>query len=93
MGYKITVLPGDGIGPEITDSAIEILNYISKLEGINFKIVSKLIGGSSIDQFGSPLSSDTLEECASSDAIFLGAVGGPKWENLPHEIKIQNKRS
>lgn len=58
MGYKITVLPGDGIGPEITDSAIEILNYISKLEGINFKIVSKLIGGSSIDQFGSPLSSD-----------------------------------
>ena len=87
MGYKITVLPGDGIGPEITDSAIEILNYISKLEGINFKIVSKLIGGSSIDQFGSPLSSDTLEECASSDAIFLGAVGGPKWENLPHEIK------
>lgn len=87
MAFKITVLKGDGIGPEITDSAIRLLSIVGAQEEIEFKVVYKPIGGCSIDQFGTPLTDETLEECLSSNAIFLGAVGGPKWDALQHKIK------
>ncbi len=87
MVFKIIVLEGDGIGPEIADSAIRLLNIVGAEEELKFKVVNKPIGGKSIDQFGIPLTDNTLEECLSSSAIFLGAVGGPKWDGLPHEIK------
>ena len=73
MAFKITVLKGDGIGPEITDSAIRLLSIVGAQEEIEFKVVYKPIGGCSIDQFGTPLTDETLEECLSSNAIFLGA--------------------
>ena len=85
--YKIITLPGDGIGPEITASAVEILKEVSKHSNINFNIIEKEIGGKSIDLYGTPLTEDTLEACLSSDSVFLGAVGGPKWDNLEHENK------
>ena len=85
--YKIVILPGDGIGPEITSSAIEILKELSKHSDINFDFIEKVIGGKSIDLYDVPLTNDTLEACLSSDSIFLGAVGGPKWDNVKHDNK------
>ena len=85
--YNITTLPGDGIGPEITASAVEILKEISKQSDIEFNITEKQIGGKSIDLYSMPLTDEALDACSSSDSVFLGAVGGPKWDNVDHEIK------
>lgn len=79
MTYKITALPGDGIGPEILTGSLEILEILSKKFNFEYEVVSKDFGGISIDKHGEPLPPDTLEACKNSDAILLGAVGGPKW--------------
>jgi len=81
--FKITVLPGDGIGPEIMESAIEVLKAISKKYGINFEFREALIGGAAIDETGDPLPEETLKIAKESDAVLLAAVGGEKWDNLP----------
>lgn len=85
--FKIITLPGDGIGPEITSSAVKILNAISDLNDIEFEIVEKYVGGISIDKYGNPLTEETLLECLDADSVFLGAVGGPKWDNVEHSKK------
>ena len=85
--FKIITLPGDGIGPEITSSAVKILNAISDLNDIEFEIVEKYVGGISIDKYGNPLTEETLLECLDADSVFLGAVGGPKWDNVEHSNK------
>ncbi|MGO1758769.1 MAG: 3-isopropylmalate dehydrogenase, partial [Mammaliicoccus vitulinus] len=79
MTYKITALPGDGIGPEILKGSIEILETLSKKFQFEYDLVTKDFGGIAIDKHGEPLPPDTLEACRNSDAILLGAVGGPKW--------------
>lgn len=81
MKASITLLPGDGIGPEVTNSAAQVLNAIAERYGHEFSLSSKLIGGAAIDATGDPLPADTVASCASSDAVFLGAVGGPKWSD------------
>ncbi|NLX76383.1 MAG: 3-isopropylmalate dehydrogenase [Clostridiaceae bacterium] len=81
--YKITVLPGDGIGPEVTRQAIKVLNEVSKVYGFNVEYVYADIGGIAIDKTGEPLPAETLELCRNSDAVLLGAVGGEKWDSLP----------
>lgn len=81
--YKIAVLPGDGIGPEIVPEAIKVLNKVGQLHGLSFDYEEALIGGAAIDAVGEPLPKETLDLCKRSDAILLGAVGGPKWDNLP----------
>lgn len=81
--YKITVLPGDGIGPEVTQQAIKVLNEVSKVYGFNVEYVYADIGGIAIDKTGEPLPAETLELCRNSDAVLLGAVGGEKWDSLP----------
>ena len=81
--YKIAVLKGDGIGPEIVDQAIRVLNKISEIYKVDFEYREGLIGGIAIDETGNPLPDETLELCKNSDAVLLGAVGGPKWDNLP----------
>ncbi len=83
MGYRIAVLKGDGIGPEIVEATLRVLNKISEIFNINFEFKEGYIGGIAIDKFGDPLPDQTLELCKNSDAILLGAVGGPKWDNLP----------
>ena len=83
MSYKIVVLPGDGIGPEVTDQALKLLPVIEKIENTEFKVIKGLIGATSIDQTGSPLPDETLDMCADSDAILLGAVGDPKYDLDP----------
>ncbi|HCN60164.1 MULTISPECIES: 3-isopropylmalate dehydrogenase [Mammaliicoccus] len=81
MTYKITALPGDGIGPEILEGSIEILEALAKKFEFEYDLVTKDFGGIAIDKHGEPLPPETLEACQNSDAILLGAVGGPKWTN------------
>ncbi|WP_456393306.1 3-isopropylmalate dehydrogenase [Persephonella sp.] len=80
---RITVLPGDGIGPEIMESAIEVLKAVSQKYGIKFEFEEALIGGAAIDATGDPLPEETLKLAKESDAVLLAAVGGEKWDNLP----------
>ncbi|BEI81187.1 hypothetical protein CcaverHIS002_0203470 [Cutaneotrichosporon cavernicola] len=77
--FKITVLPGDGIGPEIIEQAVRILDLISKKTGLQLELTTKDFGGAAIDNHGNPLPDDTLKACQESDAVLFGAVGGPKW--------------
>jgi len=81
--FKIAVLKGDGIGPEIVEQALRVLDKVSEIYGVGFEYEEGLIGGAAIDLKGTPLPDETLELCKKSDAILLGAVGGPKWDNLP----------
>jgi len=87
MDIKIAVLTGDGIGPEIMKAAVRVLDAAAKKIGMNIGYNEKLIGGASYDKFGTPLTDDTLKACLESDAVLLGAVGGPQWENLEHHLK------
>ena len=87
MNIKITLLPGDGIGPEITKTAVNLINLIAERYNLTASFSEQLVGGSSIDEFGEPLTEQVLEECYEADAVLLGAVGGEKWENLEHHLK------
>ncbi|MCB1233123.1 MAG: 3-isopropylmalate dehydrogenase [Verrucomicrobiae bacterium] len=81
--FKIAVLPGDGIGPEVMAEARKVLSRVEEKFGVSFSYDEKLVGGAAIDATGSPLPDDTLKACEAADAILFGSVGGPKWENLP----------
>jgi len=81
MNFKITLLPGDGIGPEVVGEAVRVLDAIASKFGHSFHYSQRLMGGCSIDQSGSSLTDETLADCLSSDAVLLGAVGGPKWDD------------
>ncbi|TAE60138.1 MAG: 3-isopropylmalate dehydrogenase [Nostocales cyanobacterium] len=83
--YRITLLPGDGIGPEIMAVAVEVLKVIAKRFDINFDFKTALIGGAAIDETGEPLPSATLETCRNSDSVLLAAIGGYKWDSLPSD--------
>lgn len=80
---KITLLPGDGIGPEIMREAVRVLEAIEKRFGYAFQYTEGLIGGAALDERDEPLPHETLEMCQQSDAVLLAAVGGPKWDALP----------
>ncbi len=81
MQFNLTILPGDGIGPEVTSEAIKVLQAIGKGFGHNFSLHYGLIGGVAIDEQGAVLSPETLKMCRGGDAVLLGAVGGPKWDD------------
>lgn len=81
MQYNIALLPGDGIGPEVTASAVKILNKIGENAGHSFNYQKQLIGGCSIDAHGTALTDETIQICQQSNAVLLGAVGGPKWDD------------
>jgi 3-isopropylmalate dehydrogenase len=87
MDYKIALLPGDGIGPEVTDSAVKVIDLISSKFNIEISYSKHDIGGVCYVKHGTPLVKETLDGCFNSDAVFLGAVGGPDWEELPHHLK------
>ncbi|HYJ85103.1 MAG TPA: 3-isopropylmalate dehydrogenase [Pyrinomonadaceae bacterium] len=80
---KITLLPGDGIGPEVTAEAVRVLRSVAGIHGHRFEFTEKLIGGAAIKQTGSPLPTETLDACLSSDAVLLGAVGSPEFDAMP----------
>ena len=87
MEKRIAVLPGDGIGKEIIQGAIEILEAVGERYHHQFSFTYGEIGGSAIDATGVPLPDETISLCKESDAILLGAVGGPKWETLPVHLR------
>lgn len=79
----IVLLPGDGIGPEVTGAARQVLSDCAREFGHRFHLIERAIGGAAIDAAGSPLPAETLAACLKADAVFLGAVGGPRWDGLP----------
>ncbi|RZJ95621.1 MAG: 3-isopropylmalate dehydrogenase, partial [Brevundimonas sp.] len=78
--FNIALLPGDGVGPEVTTAAREVLEVIADFFGHDFRFREYAIGGAGIDATGEPLPDETRDACMSADAVFLGAVGGPKWD-------------
>ena len=82
---KITLLSGDGIGPEVSAEGEKLLKVIESLSSYKFEIIKKDFGGVAIDKFGTPLPEDTLNSCKKSDAVLLAAIGGPKYDSLPRE--------
>ena len=87
MNYKIAVLKGDGIGPEIVDEAVKVLNKVGEKYGHTFEYTQGYLGGESIDKFGVPLTDETIEICKASDAVLLGAVGGAKWDVIDPALR------
>ena len=83
MNYKIAVVKGDGIGPEVIAETIKVLDKIGEKFGHTFEYTYVLAGGNAIDEAGQCLPPETIEICKKSDAVLLGAVGGPKWDHLP----------
>lgn len=89
MRATIAVVPGDGIGPEVTSAAVEVLESIGKKYGHDFEFKTYIAGGGAIDKYGEPLPKETLEGCLASDSVLLGAVGGPKWDGLSGEMRAE----
>lgn len=81
--HNIVVLKGDGIGPEIVDEAIKVLNAAGEKFGFKMNYNYQLMGGCAIDAVGEPLPQQTIDACKKADCVFLGAVGGPKWDSVP----------
>ncbi len=84
---KIILLPGDGIGPEIMREAVKVLNTVNTQFNLGLEYEADLIGGAAIDAYGEPFADSTLEKCKAADAILMGSVGGPKWDNLPAHLR------
>ena len=85
--YKITLLRGDGIGPEIVAEALKVLDAAGKKYGFSLEYTDALMGGCAIDATGKPLPEETIEACKAADAVLLGAVGGYKWDTLPGNLR------
>jgi 3-isopropylmalate dehydrogenase len=83
MSFKIAILPGDGVGPEVCHEAVRILRALSHFYDREFRFEEHAIGGTAIRSYGSPLPQETLDACLASDAVFLGAVGAPEFDHLP----------
>ena len=87
MEYNIALVKGDGIGPEVVDGAVAVLEKVGEKYGHTFHFKSYLAGGCAIDATGVPLPPETVEGCLASDSVLLGAVGGPKWDTLPGDVR------
>ena len=87
---NIVVLPGDGIGPEVTRAALAVLDAVGERFGHNFQTQEYLIGGCAIDNYGTALPEDTLAACRTADAVLLGAVGGPKWDDPNAKVRPED---
>jgi 3-isopropylmalate dehydrogenase len=87
MDVKIVLLPGDGIGPEVITAAVQVLDALAEKTGYHFSYTKHLIGGCAIDAYGTALTDETLKACQASDAVLLGAVGGPKWDDPSAKVR------
>ena len=88
--YRIVLLPGDGIGPEVVAAAVRVLQAVSADGGFSFSFSELPAGGAAIDTSGHPMPDDVLDACKSTDAVLLGAVGGPKWDDLRGEMRPES---
>ena len=84
---SLLILPGDGIGPEVMAQVSRVVDWLERRRGIRFEVTEDLVGGAAIDKHGTPLHDDTMAAAMEVDAVLLGAVGGPKWDDLPFEQK------
>lgn len=87
MKYDIAVIRGDGIGPEIVDSTVRVLEKVAEKFGHEFNFKYYAAGGCAIDEYGVPLPEETVEGCKAADSVLLGAVGGPRWDSRPADIR------
>src|SRR5262245_30244721 len=87
MKFKITVLPGDGIGPEVTTQAMRVLEAVARMSAHDFDITLKDAGGCAIRKYNNPLPDETLNACVTSDAVLLGAVGDPAFDDYPTNLR------
>ena len=87
MKAKIVVLPGDGIGPEVTAAALRVLGEVARRGGHELRFEERLMGGCSIDVHGTALTDEVLRDCQGADAVLLGAVGGPKWDDPKAKVR------
>ncbi len=87
MEARIVLLPGDGIGPEVVSAAVTVLQAVAAAFGHDFELQEYLIGGCAIDAYGTPMPEETLAACQAADAVLLGAVGGPKWDDPQAEVR------
>ena len=87
MNYNIALVKGDGIGPEIVEGAVEVLKKVGEKYGHQFNFTEYLAGGCAYDKYDKPLPEETVEGCKKSDSVLLGAVGGPKWDNVPSDLR------
>ena len=85
---KILILPGDGIGREVMSEVLNIINWMTKNKSVSFDISERLVGGTAYDKEGDSISDTTMQESLDSDAVLLGAVGGPQWDSV-EETKDQ----
>ena len=90
MTKKILILPGDGIGQEVTKSAVEVLNFVTEKFNLAFSITSLEVGGTAYDKCGSPIPDEVLKSAKEADAVLFGAVGGPKWDQLEWDDRPEN---
>lgn len=88
--YKIALIKGDGIGPEIIDEATKVLDSVASCFDFDFEYIEALMGGNAYDITGDPLPNETVKIALSSDAVLFGAIGGPKWDNLPREKRPES---
>ena len=87
MEFSIALVPGDGIGPEIMDGAVKVLEAAAEKFGHKFNFTTYLAGGCAIDAYGEPLPKETVDGCFAADSVMLGAVGGPKWDHVPGPLR------
>jgi 3-isopropylmalate dehydrogenase len=87
MSFRVAVLPGDGIGPEVVTQGVEVLHKAAAMAEVGVELTWGIVGGRAIDETGNPLPDATLKLCQASDAILFGAVGGPKWDAIAPEIR------
>lgn len=87
MTYQIALLKGDGVGPEVVSGAVAVLEKIAEKYNHTFNFTDYLIGGCAIDTYGTPLPQETIDGCLASDSVLLGAVGGPKWDKNPANLR------
>ncbi|QHI68665.1 3-isopropylmalate dehydrogenase [Tichowtungia aerotolerans] len=88
--YKITLLPGDGIGPEVVAESVKLLDVIAEKSDFSFEYTEALAGGAAIDARNDPMPQETIDACKASDAVLLGAVGGPKWDDLTGAMRPES---
>ena len=90
MEFSIAVLPGDGVGPEVTAEAVKVMEAVGRRFGHGFDLRPGRVGGNAIDEFGTPLPDETMALCKDADAILFGAVGGPKWDDLRAKVRPED---
>ena len=90
MQLRIVVLPGDGVGPEVTEQAVRVLREVADIHGHDFQFTERAVGGAAIREHGSPLPPATLEACLAADAVLLGAIGSPEFDHLPTDQRPES---